>query len=520
MFVSLPRLPGARVPAPPFELSRRLAVPGFDGQVVNPGNITTGAGLGGSFFNSNVYPGFGSGIDLRVRGTLSEEIVMKVRAPHAAFWRGQAYDTFDGTQWTAADPTTITIGGEAPWQLPEEEGYERTHMPGYTMTQTFYVERQQPNLIFAADRPMQVYFPASTAQLDNYRSIRSPILLDEGLIYSVVSLVPDPRPQELETSPAEWPKPFLDRYTQLPSDIPPRVVVLAHRITDGQPTVYDKVEAVQSWLQSNTRYNLDIPADPVGVDAVDYFLFERREGFCEHIASSMVVLLRAVGIPARFAVGFDSGDRNPLTGFFEVRESDAHSWVEVYYSGMGWVGYDPTHEVPPANPGIGSAFDAPQVLAGLGRMIASVTPEPIRRTLAGAWNGVAAAAGWTVRSWIVVLAALTALTLLTAGVRRLDAKRRRGPPLTGAAAAFASVCRSFAARGHLRRTSDTPREHLSQLLRNDPLAAEHRDDLERIVSAFEAERFGDGGARPDRRLVDDCAEAARRIAAARTRRAT
>lgn len=519
VFVSLPRLPGARVPAPPFELSRGLTVPGFNGQVVNPGNTTTGAGDGivGSFFNPDVYPGFGSGVDLRVRGTLSDEIVMKVRASRAAFWRGQAYDTFDGTQWTASDATTTGIGGDVPWKLPESDGYEQNYMPGYPMTQTFYVERQQPNLIFAAYRPMQIYFPAPTAQLDNYRSVRSPILLDEGLIYSVVSFVPDPRPQVLETSPAEWPEPFLDQYTQLPTDLPPRVVELAHRITDEEPTVYDKVEAVQSWLKNNTRYNLDIPADPEGVDAVDYFLFERRDGYCEHIASSMVVLLRAVGIPARFAVGFNSGERNPLTGFFEVRESDAHSWVEVYYSGRGWVEYDPTHEVPLANPGIRSAFAAPQLLAGLGRLIADITPEPVRRAFSAASSGVAAAAGWTVRSWPVVLALLMALMLLTIGIGRLGSRRRRGPPLTGATAAFASVCRSFAARGHPRRTSDTAREHLSKLLRDDPLAAEHRDDLKCILSAFEAERFGDGGARPDQHLVDACAEAAHRIADARTR---
>ena len=139
----------------------------------------------------------------------------------------------------------------------------------------------------------------------------------------------------LRAAPAPRHGPFVTQYTQLPPDLPARVVALAHRITDPWTDTYDKVMAVQRWLQRNTRYNLDIPPDPPGVDAVDEFLFVRRQGFCEHIASAMAILLRSVGIPTRFAVGFDVGSHNLLTGYYDVHESDAHAWVEVAYPGIG-----------------------------------------------------------------------------------------------------------------------------------------------------------------------------------------
>ena len=116
---------------------------------------------------------------------------------------------------------------------------------------------------------------------------------------------------------------------------------LAERITADATTEYDRVEAVQSWLRRNTEYDLDVPRDPPGVDAVDHFLFVTRTGFCEQIASSLAIMLRTLGIPTRLVTGYGPGERNPLTGYFEVKQSDAHAWVEVFYPGIGWVAVRP-----------------------------------------------------------------------------------------------------------------------------------------------------------------------------------
>jgi hypothetical protein len=137
------------------------------------------------------------------------------------------------------------------------------------------------------------------------------------------------------------------------------VRALAEQITAGAPTTYDKIVAIENWLGAHTRYSLDAPLSPKGADVVDYFLFESRLGWCEQVSSSMVVLARSVGIPARLATGFVPGSRDGLTGRFVVRERDAHAWSEVYFPGVGWQGFDPTASVPLAGEvhDAGSWFD-------------------------------------------------------------------------------------------------------------------------------------------------------------------
>ncbi|MEX2417029.1 MAG: transglutaminaseTgpA domain-containing protein, partial [Actinomycetota bacterium] len=510
VFLAMPRVRATQIVAPPFSLTNAVPVPEFSGAVVNPGLPDDGASVASSFL-PDAYPGFGAGLDLRARGRLSQQIVMKVRSPQAAFWRAQAYDNFDGTTWTATNDTINEIATGNPTILPTDP-LETPPVPSKEMLQTFYVEKQQPNVIFAAARPSQLYFPASTIATDGYSSMRAPILLEEGVIYSVVSDVPEVTPAMLRGSnTAELPSEFPQQYLQVPEEMPARVSRLAHQITDGEQTAYDKVLAVQRWLKENTEYKLDIPRDPPGVDAVDYFLFERRQGFCEHIASSMVMLLRAAGIPARLAVGFDSGERNAFTGYFEVRQADAHSWVEVYYPRFGWIEYDPTHAVPLADPGVGNAFVAPQVLRAIGRFIARVIPEPVKAVARSAWSSVASAAKWTARTWPVMVVAVLLVAAGFLALRRYLRRSRRGPPPTGAAAAFVSMCDTFAARGRPRREFQTPSEHVSRLLGEDWVARNAHNDMLRIVRTFERERFAP--AKPDPREIQEAIEAAGRLKA-------
>ena len=117
-------------------------------------------------------------------------------------------------------------------------------------------------------------------------------------------------------------------------------------MTRNAPTTYDKVLALEGWMGAHTKYTLDIPPLPPGQDAVDRFLFVDRRGFCEQIGTSLVVMLRSLGIPARLAVGYATGERNPFTGLYEVRAKDAHTWAEVYFPGVGWQAFDPTAHVP------------------------------------------------------------------------------------------------------------------------------------------------------------------------------
>jgi transglutaminase-like putative cysteine protease len=510
-FLVTPRLPGTFVRLPPFALGNALPVPSFDGSVANPA-LPTAGGDGVVDFAPAAYPGFGRQVDLRARGRLSDQLVMLVRSPQAALWRGQVYDTFDGTTWTESDTSTTTIGQDADrsFAIPptaDTDPFPQAFVDPVRIVTTFYVQAQQPNIVFAAFAPERVFFPAAQLVVGPGTSLRSPILLDRGLVYSVVSTIPDLHPEGLRTAEGTLPSNVVARYTQLPADLPPRDVRLAERITAGASTTYDRVVAVQHWLRTHTVYDLNVPRDPPGVDAVDEFLFERRRGFCEHIASAMVVLLRAVGVPARFVTGFGPGERNALTGYFEVREDDAHAWVEVLYPGVGWVPYDPTFGVPPAHQG-SAWFVAPDVLRALGRWLGGLVPAPVRAAAASAGRAVAVSArvaltGWP---WAVAIALLAgALSLLLVRLRG----RAHGPPRSGAAAAFDALTRATGARGVPRRPQHTPTEYLRALGARSPDVV---SDAELIVRAFERERFSADP--PSRAEVDEAMSAARRVSVA------
>ncbi|WP_198546729.1 DUF4129 domain-containing transglutaminase family protein [Alteribacter populi] len=152
----------------------------------------------------------------------------------------------------------------------------------------------------------------------------------------------------LESSDQEDPDDIRDLYLQLPDDLPERVVELAEEITDEHDNRYDKVVAVEQYFSENdfTYDTADIPVPEEGEDYVDQFLFDSRRGYCDNFSTSMAVLLRSVDIPTRWVKGFTEGEsvENLDDGLerYEVTNGNAHSWVEVYFEGVGWVPFEPT----------------------------------------------------------------------------------------------------------------------------------------------------------------------------------
>ncbi|MFA9558448.1 DUF4129 domain-containing transglutaminase family protein [Evansella sp. AB-rgal1] len=144
------------------------------------------------------------------------------------------------------------------------------------------------------------------------------------------------------------PESILDIYLQLPDDLPDRVVELAEEIVAGLDNRYDRVVAVEKYFSQNDfeyrTSNVPIPED--GQDYVDQFLFETQYGYCDNYSTAMAVLLRAVDIPTRWVKGFTSGEEVEELAdgvkVFEIKNSNAHSWVEVYFPEVGWVPFEPT----------------------------------------------------------------------------------------------------------------------------------------------------------------------------------
>ena len=352
-FAVLPAAGGVRAFTFPVHLGdmARVADPGG---LVNPtlgdptganGAVTRAGGAGAR--TSYGYFGFAKELDTAVRGRPDDTLVMRVRARSADFWRGQSFDQYDGRVWSSTYTRAFPQRGGPPIELP---GFGASRgQSTERFVQTYYVERSGPNMVFAAATPTQLYFGDDTIYVMPDGAMRAGVLLDKGTIYTVVSERPLYSAAELEAitaaPAADMSDPQVARYTQLPSSLPRRVRDLAIGLTAGVPSTYGKVRAIEAWLAATTAYSLDIPSLPAGADAVDHFLFDEKVGFCEQIGSSLVVLLRAVGVPARLTVGYAAGRRNPLTGLYDVRASDAHAWAEVYIPGAGWVPFDPTNNI-------------------------------------------------------------------------------------------------------------------------------------------------------------------------------
>ena len=492
VFLAMPRLPGGFVRTPPFSLTGNASpVTAFDGGVANPG-LPAAPGDGVVDFTSGGYPGFSDVVDLGARGTLSDEIAFRVRAQQPALWRAEAFDRYDGSLWTITDDETVPLpedGDGLSYAVPAEIALrnDAAGSDSSRVVQTFYIDAAQPNVLFAAASARQVYFPSGGLRVDHAGSIRSPILLDEGLVYSVVSEVPLTEASWLRQARSEVPD-RLGAYLQLPDDLPHRVGALAARITEGRSSWYDRVIAVQSWLQANTRYDLDVPRDPDGVDAVDHFLFETRRGYCEQIATSMAVMLRTLGIPTRLVTGYGPGQRNPLTGYFEVKQSDAHAWLEVYYPGVGWVQYDPTFGVPEAAPSAASRFMAGPVFAAIGRFVSKVVPQPVKAAASVVVRSVASAGAIALRAWPIALVVLLMISLCALTLRRWRRRARRAPRTT-VEAAFIELVDALGQFGHERAPNVTPSEFLEHVAGDRDLDRVVIEAAETIVRTFEQERF-------------------------------
>ena len=481
LFMVVPTAGTARALAFPASLPRLIAVPNAGG-LVNP---SLGPGSGGSDDGSSDdgrgtsfgYFGFAPTLDTSVRGRPDDTLVMRVRATSPDFWRGQTFDSFDGRVWSRTDDDPKPIRSRSPFF------FQRVPLDGprpddtSELVQTYYLEQTGPNVLFAANTPDQLYFTDRTVYQLPDGSLRAGVQLERDATYTVISHRADATAETLRASAtdgAETPAEITARYAQA-GDVPPRVRDLAARITQNAATPYDAVRALEGWMARNTRYTLDAPRPPRGANAVEQFLFVDREGFCEQIATSLVVMLRSLGVPARLAVGYLPGERNPFTGLYEVRADDAHAWAEVYFPGVGWQGFDPTAPVPLAG-------DSSRDAAGAGALayLSARLPE------VPAWLPAAAVTGLFVLAGVTVGRAL---------VRR-RARRRAALARPWGAIQLERFEAFGAARGRPRRPSETVPEFAGALA-----GALADPALVRAASILERELYSGDPVTPDDRTT-------------------
>ena len=261
-------------------------------------------------------------------------------------WRGAALSEFDGRTWFVP-PTSPQMlrPDQAGLLVLEPEPPRRPDIRH--ISYAVHLGELSGDALFFAGTPqyLRIDSPVFRNSLDNFRVRLSD---SHDIWYQVYSRLELPAP-DLEAADAfvdpltrEWRAVYL----QLPR-IDPRVSELAREIVRGDSSPAVQARLVEKYLRTHYGYTLELPqfepADPLA-----YFLFQRKKGHCEYFASSMAVMLRALGIPSRVVTGFQSGVYNPISGTQLVRSSDAHSWVEAWLPHRGWTTFDPTPPDPNA----------------------------------------------------------------------------------------------------------------------------------------------------------------------------
>ena len=251
------------------------------------------------------------------------------------YWRALTYDVYTGRGWASSTIETHQFRAEEP--VTGAIDPQR-----FLINQEFEVMEGNENLILYAGELVTAKPGFTVAYRSNPGDPRD---IFGGTIdtrtYKVKSLIPVVGGSQLRSVDEEPPKWIVDRYLQLPESVPSRVHDLALDLTADKMTDFEKARLLEDYLR-NFPYTLDVPAPPLDKDVADYFLFDLQKGYCDYYATSMVVMARAVGLPARLVMGFASGTYDESQNQFIVTEADAHSWVEVYFQGFGWIEFEPT----------------------------------------------------------------------------------------------------------------------------------------------------------------------------------
>jgi transglutaminase-like putative cysteine protease len=325
--------------------------------------VTTGY-LSALNLQPKLMTGFSDDVTLGEIGEIQKSgaVVMRIHIDgdptlaEGVHWRGIVLTNFDGRRWFTPPREQIIVS-------PDPAGTYRMDAPllptGYSIPlhYTVLMEPIATDAIFVAPRidTLQGRFSNDSERLggekhngylilDQTGSLSNPFHNNTKIRYEATSNLPIiPAPQLRLASP-DFPDSITGPYLQVPR-LDPRIKRLAEQITAGSANEYDKAAKIELYLRTHYRYTLDLTG-PRTADPLAYFLFTRRAGHCEYFAAAMTVMLRDLGVPARYVGGFLPGEYNDVGGDWIVRASDAHVWVEVFFPGYGWITFDPT---PPGN---------------------------------------------------------------------------------------------------------------------------------------------------------------------------
>ncbi|HYX63052.1 MAG TPA: DUF3488 and transglutaminase-like domain-containing protein [Burkholderiales bacterium] len=399
----------------------------------------------------------------------------------ARYWRGPVLWDFDGRTWSGA-PTRFVRFTE-----PRGEGAYR-----YSVV----LEPHNRPWLFALETAAEV--PAN-AQItfDGQLYATSPVR--SRMLYDMVSVT------RAVAAPDEDPR-WLERALRLPPLVDPRARALAHEWRSAAHSDAEVLARALAFLQQG-RYVYTLEPPTLGANSVDEFLFDTREGFCEHFSSAFTFLMRAAGVPARVVTGYQGGELNSTDRILTVRQSDAHAWSEVFLRGRGWVRIDPTAAAMPTRLQGGLVGALPQN-AHVPLMLRA-DMEWLRHirsqweALAHRWNvwvlaynpqrqrDLMLSLGLRGADWRDMTATLfTLLGVLTLGLLAWSLRHIVRPDPVQKA--WRTFCHKLAARGIERAGHEGPRDYSARAARALPGS---RRAILRIASLYISLRYGAGTSR-------------------------
>ncbi len=301
------------------------------------------------------------------------------------YFRGPVMAAFDGRQWQA-EPFREDSAWAARVAVPANL---QTRGPAVRYEVTLEPQRQ-PWLMVLEATPEAPQVPNMQAYMTQDLQWMTTRPITDVLRYQAVSY-PDFRhgPQESIRQ--------LRVYTELPPGFNPRTLALAAEMRADPALAGASTQVLVNAVLQRLRtggYGYSLEPGVFGEHTADEFWFDRKEGFCEHISSAFVILMRALDVPSRIVTGYQGGERNPVDGYWTVRNADAHAWAEVWMEGRGWVRVDPTGAVSPGRVGQFQRLRAPE--GAFASAMGTISPGMVQN-LRAVWEAVNN--GWS--QWVL-----------------------------------------------------------------------------------------------------------------------
>jgi hypothetical protein len=263
------------------------------------------------------------------------------------YWRSLTYDIYTGSGWLSSHVEDIGFEAGQPLLEVNPEGY-RLVSQEVMLFKDLGGQLHWTGQLVSVNQDYKAAVrsrPTNLNRSDPFNGMDLLGAISSAKSYTAKSLEVVPSQDALRSSTDPYP-PSITKFLKLPDSVPERVLTLARELTANAITPYDRAQAIETYLRTNYPYTLDVPSPPNGRDVADYFLFDLKKGYCDYYATAMVVLARAAGLPARLVVGYAGGTYDSSNAQYTVTEANAHSWVEIFYTDIGWVEFEPTAGLP------------------------------------------------------------------------------------------------------------------------------------------------------------------------------